>query len=185
LAFRARRDVWFMALVVAAIASEFAIRVKASEYFHFTKGRVIAIIIALTTCLYGLSHIREISENSLTKNVEAHFPAKAVEFVRSNQLSGQLFNSLDWGGYLIWSLPELPVSMDGRTNLHGDERIARSVATWGGNIAWEKHPELLRSRLIIAEIDKPLTHLIRRHSRYRLVYEDKTAAVFVLIDGKL
>ena len=180
LAFRARRDIWFMALVVAAIASEFAIRVKASEYFHFTQGRVIAIIIALTTCLYGLSHIREVSENSLAKNVEAHFPAKAVEFVRSNQLPGQLFNSLDWGGYLIWSLPELPVSMDGRTNLHGDERIARSVATWGGSIAWEKDPELLEGRLIIAEIGKPLTQLIRRHSRYKLVYEDRTAAVFVI-----
>jgi hypothetical protein len=70
--------------------------------------------------------------------------------------------------------------MDGRTNLHGDERIARSVATWGGSIAWEKDPELLEGRLIIAEIGKPLTQLIRRHSRYKLVYEDRTAAVFVI-----
>jgi hypothetical protein len=179
-AFRARRDVWFMALVVAAIVGEFASTQNCSEYFNFTKQRVAAVMLCLVMSLYGLSLLRDVSENSLAKAVELHFPAQAVKFVRSNQLTGSLYNSLDWGGFLIWSLPELPVSMDGRTNLHGDERIARSVATWNGSTAWKKDPELLRAGLIIAETGKPLTHLLRRDPRYRLVYEDITAAVFVL-----
>jgi hypothetical protein len=78
----------------------------------------------------------------------------------------------------------LPVAVDGRTNLHGDERIASSVATWEGRTAWEKNPELLRARLIIAQAGKPLTYLIRGNPRYRLVYEDSTAAVFV-VDGSM
>jgi len=135
-------------------------------------------------CLYGLSHIRNVSENYLAKVVELHFPAEAVKFIRSSQLAGPLYNSLDWGGYLIWSLPELPVAMDGRTNLHGDQRIARSLATWNGSTAWEKDPELLQARLIIAETSKPLTYLMRSDRRYRLVYEDNTAAVFV-VDGSM
>ena len=179
-AFRARRDVWFMALVVAAIVSEFAGTDKYREYFDFTKDRVAAVIFSLFLCLYGLSLIRDVSENSLTKVVASHFPAEAVKFIRSSQLPGPLYNSLDWGGYLIWSLPELPVALDGRTNLHGDERIASSLATWNGGTAWKKDPELLRARLIIAQIGKPLTHLIRGDPRYRLVYEDNTAAVFVV-----
>jgi hypothetical protein len=183
-AFRARRDVWFVALVVAAIISEFASTQSYSEYFNFTKKRVAAVILSLFVCLYGLSHIRDISENSLAKIVELHFPAQAVKFIRSSQLPGPLYNSLDWGGYLIWSLPELPVAVDGRTNLHGDERIASSVATWDGRTAWEKNPELLRARLIIAQAGKPLTYLIRGNPRYRLVYEDNTAAVFV-VDGSM
>ena len=179
-AFRARRDVWFMALAVAAIVSEFASREKYSGYFDFTKERVAAVILSLFLCLYGLGHIRDVSENSLAKAVELHFPAQAVKFIRSSQLPGPLYNSLDWGGYLIWSLPELPVAMDGRTNLHGDERIANSLATWNGSTAWNKDPELLRARLIIAQTGKPLTHLIRGYARYRLVYEDNTAVVFVV-----
>jgi hypothetical protein len=179
-AFRARRDVWFMALVVAAIVSEFAGTDKYREYFDFTKERVAAVIFSLLLCLYGLSHIRDVSESSLAKVVALHFPAQAVKFIRSNQLSGPLYNSLDWGGYLIWSLPELPVAMDGRTNLHGDERIASSLATWNGATAWKKDPELLRARLIVAQLGKPLTYLIRGDPRYRLVYEDNTAAVFVV-----
>jgi hypothetical protein len=185
LGFRARRDVWFMALVVTAIISEFATPGKDTEYFYFNKARVVTIILAVSLCLYGLSHIRNLSEKSLAETIESRFPTKAVEFVKSNRLSGQLYNSLDWGGYLIWSLPELPVSMDGRTNLHGDERIARSLATWRGTVEWEKDPELLRARLIIAEKNKPLTHLIGRHPRYKLMYEDKTAAVFVVDDSVL
>jgi hypothetical protein len=141
-------------------------------------------MLSLLLSLYGLSHIRDVSEKSLAKAVELRFPAEAVKFVRSSGLPGPLYNSLDWGGYLIWSLPELPVSMDGRTNLHGDERIANSLATWSGSAAWEKDPELFRARVIIAQTVKPLTHLLRRHPRYKLVYEDKTAAVFVA-DGSM
>jgi len=173
-----------MALVVAAIVGEFARTTMSSEYFDFTKERIAAVILSLLLSLYGLSRFRAVSEDSLASAVELHFPAQAVKFIRSNQLAGPIYNSLDWGGYLIWSLPEFPVAMDGRTNLHGDERTARSLATWNGSIAWDKDPELLRARLIIAQKGKPLTHLIRDDSRYRLVYEDDTAAVFV-VDGSM
>ena len=179
-AFRARRDVWFMALVVAAMVSEFTSTEKYDDFFDFTKERVAALILSLFVCLYALSHIRDVSENSLAKVVELRFPAQAVKFIKSRQLAGPLYNSLDWGGYLIWSLPELPVAMDGRTNLHGDERVARSVAIWNGSTAWKKDPELLGARLIIAQAGKPLTDLIRGDPRYRLVYEDNTAVVFVV-----
>jgi hypothetical protein len=173
-----------VALVVAAIVSEFATTENYGGYFEFTRERVAAVILSLLISLYGLSYLRDVSENSLAKVVELHFPVKAVNFIRSSQLPGPIYNSLDWGGYLIWSLPELPVAVDGRTNLHGDERIASSVATWEGRTAWEKNPELLRARLIIAQAGKPLTYLIRGNPRYRLLYEDSTAAVFV-VDGSM
>jgi hypothetical protein len=183
-AFRARRDIWFMTIVVAAIVSEFASTEECHDFFDFTKERIVALIVSLFVCLYALSHIRDVSEDSLAKAVELRFPAQAVKFIKSSQLPGPIYNSLDWGGYLIWSLPELPVAVDGRTNLHGDERIASSVATWDGRTAWEKNPELLRARLIIAQAGKPLTYLIRGSPRYRLAYEDNTAVVFV-VDGSM
>lgn len=182
-AFRARRDVWFLMIAVAAIAGEFGGSLQSSDHFKFGKARVLSTAVALLVSLYGLSRYRDVSEMSLAKAVENHFPVKAVEFVKANGIRGQLYNSLDWGGYLIWTLPHLPVSMDGRTNLHGDERISRSLATWGGASGWEKDPELVRARLIIAQMTKPLTHIMRGHPRYRLVYEDSTAAVFIVIEA--
>ena len=59
--------------------------------------------------------------------------AQRAAFVAERGYSGPLFNDFNWGGYLIWALPQLPVAIDGRTNLHGDERIQRFGSTWAGS----------------------------------------------------
>ena len=42
-------------------------------------------------------------------------PAGAAEFLRTNHVTGPLFNTYEQGGYLIWSLwPQNPVFIDGR-----------------------------------------------------------------------
>jgi hypothetical protein len=68
--------------------------------------------------------------------------------------------------------------MDGRTNLHGEERIERSLTTWAGYPGWNLDPELSRAGLIIADVHRPLTLLLRTHSKFQLIYEDEVAAVF-------
>jgi hypothetical protein len=35
----------------------------------------------------------------------------------------RMFNSYNWGGYLLWELPEYPVFIDGRTDLYDDELV--------------------------------------------------------------
>ena len=76
--------------------------------------------------------------------------------------------------------------MDGRMNLHGDQRIERSVSTWSGLKGWESDPELMNARLVIGGVNHVLTNLLRTDSRFRLVYEDATAAVFIAsTDGVL
>jgi hypothetical protein len=121
---------------------------------------------------------RQLSEPHLRTVVERRFPVKAVEFVRQNNYSGPLFNSFNWGGYLIWGLPQIPVSIDGRGNIHR-HRVEISRQTWMGYSGWDSDRELMDSRIVIAEVTWPLTSLLRMDSRFKLVYEDGTAAVFV------
>jgi hypothetical protein len=46
-------------------------------------------------------------------------PLGAVDYLRTHELPGQMFNTYNWGGYLIWSLyPDKPVFVDGRTDLY-------------------------------------------------------------------
>jgi hypothetical protein len=43
------------------------------------------------------------------------FPEEGARFIKSAGLNGNMFNFLDWGGYLIWELyPERKVFIDGR-----------------------------------------------------------------------
>jgi hypothetical protein len=69
--------------------------------------------------------------------------------------------------------------MDGRMNLHGDLRMERSAKTWSGLKGWESDPELMKARLVIGGANLALTSLMRTDSRFKLVYEDGVAAVFV------
>jgi hypothetical protein len=55
------------------------------------------------------------------------FPVQAVEFIKQNQISGRFFNSYNWGGYLLWSLPDYPVFVDGRTDLYSGEVLDQWV----------------------------------------------------------
>jgi len=42
------------------------------------------------------------------------YPEKAVEFLRKQPVKGNIFNTYEWGGFLIWQLPEFKVFVDGR-----------------------------------------------------------------------
>ena len=44
----------------------------------------------------------------------AFYPYKAVSYLRQQLPGGQILSSYNWGGYLIWKLPEKKVFIDGR-----------------------------------------------------------------------
>jgi hypothetical protein len=184
LGFRAQRDTWVALLASAAILSEYRSFALSGEAFSLTKLRCVVIAASVVLGLYLIAHHRQLSESHLETAVEQKFPVRAVHFAKSAGYSGRLYNTLDWGGYLIWSLPEIPVAMDGRTNLHGDERIARSIATWSGRPGWDSDPESMQASVVIADATRPLTSLLRTDSRFKLVYEDATALVFVAAHQK-
>jgi hypothetical protein len=186
LTFRARRDVWVLVLANLFIISEFGRFTRSEPSFGFTKLRIIFVVVALTGAIYLIGLRRQISEQQLESVVERRFPVAAVKFINEMNYRGPLYNHFNWGGYLIWTLPRLPVSMDGRMNVHGDQRIERSFNTWSGLRGWESDPELMKARLVISGANNTLTNLMRTDSRFKLVYEDAVATVFVAsTDGVL
>jgi hypothetical protein len=177
LSFRAVRDVWFV--VVAALA------VLAEYWPEEMKNRerlpglwLLAVVGALAAVGAGTASGR-LSEGRLEAVVAGTFPAAAATVVEERGYSGPIYNHYDWGGYLVWRLPHLLVSMDGRNPLHGDERILRSVATWEGRRGWDSDPELMTAGVVIGRANSALVSLLRGDKRFDLVYEDAVAAVFV------
>jgi hypothetical protein len=166
-------------LAAVFIISEFGRFVRTEPSFGFTRLRIVCVVAALTVAIYLIGLHRQISEQQLQSVVEQRFPVAAVKFINEKNYSGPLYNHFNWGGYLIWSLPRLLVSMDGRMNVHGDQRIQRSVNTWSGLKGWESDAELLKARLVITGPNHALTNLMRTDSRFKLVYEDAVAVVFV------
>jgi hypothetical protein len=180
LAFRHRRDVWFLVLASAAIlatplgkgvigVTEFPLTWRRSAFLFGVAG-IVATVVALQQ---GLTNQR------LQTGVAATYPVEAIQVVEARGDKGPIFNHFNWGGFLIWRLPRMPVSLDGRTNLHGDEKILRCSNTWAGGGGWEDDPDLVAANVVIAEKDMVLTNLLRKDARFELVYEDAVALVFV------
>ncbi|MCL4524208.1 MAG: hypothetical protein M1451_09900, partial [Acidobacteria bacterium] len=176
IALRSLRDLWFgVVLAVAAIPSQ-ATDAESSSWTLGRRNTAIAVAaVLLGTCAIG--YLTKFSNEHLDYAVEAIFPVKAARYIREHNLPGPIYNDFNWGGYLIWSLPELPVSIDNRMNVHGDERIKRSTATWDSLPEWSFDKELANARLVIGHSNAALTGTLRMNPKYRVVYEDLRAVV--------
>ncbi|MDM7998222.1 MAG: hypothetical protein QUT30_21340 [Acidobacteriota bacterium] len=175
--FRSQRDVWLVAIVSCVILAS-QIRMNGEQQKNFSLLSMLTIIFLSALLIFIGSKVMNFNEKRLEAKLEQTMPVSAVEMVKTIGFQGPLYNNFDWGGYLIWALRE-PVSMDGRTNLHGSQRIKRSIATWNGGPYWASDPELAAANLVIAPRNAALTQLLRQDRGFNLVYEDSLAAVFV------
>ena len=177
LSFRSQRDIWLIAIVSAAILASSITRDKPAE--RAPRGTDIGLAACLgAMLLVPCFHLMHLSNDKLEDQLAQSLPIRAVEVVQQSGYQGPLFNTFDWGGYLIWKL-RMPVSLDGRQNLYGDPRMDRSVATWSGTPDWASDPELKAAHLVIGPTSAPLTQLLKTDSHFQLAYEDKLATVFV------
>jgi hypothetical protein len=179
-AFRSRRDLWF--LVVAAtvvLAGSPQPRYVASARLVLTPRRLAVVAATLAGLIVLVAWKRDLSAESLQRKVTGVFPVKAAAVVAQRGYDGPLFNDFNWGGFLIWSLPQLPVALDGRTNLHGDERILRLGNTWAAGPGWRDDPDLAKAGVVLADAQSPLAGVLVLDDRFQLVYADPVACVFI------
>jgi hypothetical protein len=179
LSFRARRDVWFVVVAAIAIMATGRSTAADTQRFGLTKRQGLLVSGALVVMLVVVGWRQNITEHHLEAVLSENYPVAAAAVVEARGYPGPLYNHFNWGGYLIWRLPHLPVAMDGRTNVYGDARIMRAVATWTGKPGWDTDAELAAARVVIASVDWPLAALLRLDTRFKLAYEDAVAAVFV------
>ena len=58
------------------------------------------------------------------------YPPQAVAYLEQHPCKGNLFNSYNYGGYLIWKLPNTPVYIDGRMPIWRDEKGEKYFDTY-------------------------------------------------------
>jgi hypothetical protein len=183
ISFRSGRDVWFVvasAMLIISISGSPGAPLDegAPRLSPGTRWRA-----AFTVALIFAMMLARQPESVLQRQVGREFPAEAARAVEQGNYAGPLYNHFNWGGYFIWRLPHLLVAMDGRSHVHGDDRIVQSMRTWAGVGEWRADPELAAAGVVIASVEMPLASLLRRDSRFREVYADAIARVFVAERG--
>ena len=186
LAFRVQRDVWCVVFPAIAVIAD-----AVADWHHEPKPQKSRpgwkwekpLVAALVLVVFLAAIIRIPSSQALMSQAGRVFPVKACDFIRANQLPQPLFNTYSWGGFLIWYLPEYPVSIDGRLNLYGDEINERYFKVSGGTQRLETDPSFTGARTILLERDsgmlKALTTLPVLRAQFRVAYRDDVATVLV------
>ncbi|MCI0393940.1 MAG: hypothetical protein L0332_09975 [Chloroflexi bacterium] len=110
-------------------------------------------------------------------------PVAAVAYLRQVNPPGPLFNSYNWGGYVIWALPQYPVYVDGRTDLYGDDFLRDDyLAVILGQDGWQETLDEYGVNLLLIEPETPLARLAAGEPGWRPVYEDEMAVVIVRVE---
>ncbi len=180
-AFRGQRDIWFLVLASLAILVSAQTRKPGERSSIVPPGGLVPVTLVVAVGVVCIMGYQGWSEAKIQDNTAKVYPIKAAAFVEEQKYPGPLYNHFNWGGYLIWRLPQLKVSMDGRANVHGDDRIKNSLTTWDGGPQWADDVELNGAELVIAQKDMALTALLRLDPRFQLVYRDETAVVFTKV----
>jgi hypothetical protein len=141
----------------------------------FLNVMILGLVLLVTLVKAATIFPRQVNEQAFKDKL----PIDAVQYLKTNQKPGRIFNSYNWGGYLIWSLPEYPVFIDGRTDLYDDELIFEWLSIMRAEQGWKEALDRYQVGTILIESKMPLARILAENQGWRLVYQDDLAVVYV------
>jgi len=106
-------------------------------------------------------------------------------------LSGNVFNTYEWGGFLIWQKPEMKVFVDGRMPAWKDEdgkspyRVFLEI--WYAGAGWNEKLKKWKTDYILIRNQTPLDDLLKNNkeqSKYHWyeVYRGRDAVIYKYVN---
>ncbi len=142
--------------------------------------RIVNLLLLLFLLLPAAARVAEALPNEANEARFAHdLPVGAVAYLLGEQPDGRLFNSYNWGGYLIWALPEYPVFVDGRTDLYGDTIILEWLSIVRADPGWDDQLQAWDANLVLIEPDWALAKLLP-YAGWTTLYEDDHSVLYRL-----
>ena len=177
-AFRTMRDAWFLCFSAAACIADYSEEAPTVEpATKLWRDRAI-VIVAVLAILFVAAPATDFNMRTLDRSISADYPVNAINFLRRNPVPGPLYNNLTWGGFLMWYLPELPVAIDGRNDLYGDDLDKLFYESESGFPSYATDPYLDESGVVILDSNVPLAKLLTIDPRFSMLYHDDIATVF-------
>lgn len=76
--------------------------------------RLVPLVAGGGLVTFGLPFLLSVGETSRFVDYLGPNPGKALWVLRANGLSGRVWNDFNWGGHLLWVVPDSRVAVDGR-----------------------------------------------------------------------
>lgn len=135
-------------------------------------------------CLFGLVVIAVAARAFMAfpaaineKAFSQSLPVEAVKFMRESHPAGRLFNTYNWGGYLLWELPQYPVFVDGRTDLYNDVVIDAWLKIIRGEDGWQEQMDRWQINTVLVEPNAALLPDLK-NAGWIKIFEDQVAVIY-------
>jgi hypothetical protein len=187
LAYAMTRNVPFFAIVAAPVLARHldALWPATSAHTTPTRARVLLAAVAVHVMLLGLVGM-VVARRATTvwppgAAVDRNaFPVDAVRYLEKQPPLGRLFNDFNWGGYLIGHLyPRYQVSMDGRTQVYGEETLRDYRALLSLEPGWRVFFDRCDPDVVLWPKDGSFVRVLELLPEWSRLYEDDVAAIFV------
>jgi len=136
-------------------------------------------ILAVVIALAALKIIASVLPTTQQKAERERLPVGAVDWIESNRPAGLMFNSYNWGGYLIWRLwPDYKVYVDGRTDLYDDAFLRDYLKAADAQTDFEAILERDDVNWVIVEAGSALGAALSREANWTNDYRDEMAVIY-------
>ncbi len=159
---------------------------KISEYFVSRSNSLYSMEKQLryhtTLILIGIALI--LSPDLIGKKINmgldtSRYPIKIVEHIQLNNIKGNIFNQYAWGGFLIWSLPNRKVFIDGRMDVYQKEISDQYFAIIDLKKGWEEFLRRHAIEHIVVKKDKMISKLLTKvNTDWIVIQETENAYLF-------
>ena len=132
-----------------------------------------AIAVSMTVALahVGIIHF----EFSKTR-----FPVAAVEFLKREAITGNIFNLDEFGDYMIFAAwPQYRVFIDGRSDMYGASRIKDYRKIADGQPEWQETIDKYDISWVFFDPRSPIAAILKSQNNWSLIYSDEVASIFV------
>jgi hypothetical protein len=137
------------------------------------------ILLGLITVAALIKVIVPLTPEANLKAEQNSLPYEAVSFIQTELPPGPIFNSYNWGGYLIFRLwPDYPVYIDGRTDLYDDAFIRRYLKVMVADEGWQEILQADSINLVLIETNSTLAKFLSLDPAWSEIYRDEMAVIF-------
>jgi hypothetical protein len=147
--------------------------------FRSPRQRVLNLALVGVIAFAALLKLWVVTSPALVEAASAQMdPVGAVDYLVQNQAGGKIFNEYNWGGYLVWTAPQLKVFVDGRTDLYGDEILGEWLQIIQAAPGWDELLDKRQVDWVLIDPARPLAGVLQAHG-WREVYRDRQALIFM------
>lgn len=149
------------------------------------RSKIFLFLFLLAVIIVGYQRILPLAKvgNSVVKLAEEmSYPYEAIQYLKGHPVEGNIFNEYNWGGFLIWQLPEIKLFIDGRmTHWERDGvKILKESQDAIKLVDWQQIFKKYDIKYTFIYQDSALAFILRASSsEWNEVYHDDIASIFI------